>query len=69
MSKKKEERKEKDKMALTFLILFFPTVLVIAVTGVADPILRTVLQILIALFQGILIKNFLGEYYSLDNGN
>jgi len=54
---------EKDKRLLTLLLLFFPTILIVAATGIQEVILRGILQILIAFYQVILIKNLLDEYY------
>jgi len=60
---KNKEKKEKDKRLLTMLVLFFPTVLIVAVSSIQDPIYRTVLQLLLAFYQLITMKNLMDEYY------
>lgn len=60
------KRIEKDRKLLTLMILFFPTILIVASTSIQDYVLRAILQILIAFYQLIILKNMLDEYYGTD---
>jgi methenyltetrahydromethanopterin cyclohydrolase len=66
---KKENRiaKEKDKQLFAILILFFPTIMIVAVSNIASVVERVVYQLLLALFQVILLKNYTDEMYKYND--
>ena len=61
--KTKKESKKVDKKILTFFLIAFPTLLVIAL-GILYPGTWLV-QILIAFYQFVLLKQYLDNYYEV----
>jgi hypothetical protein len=58
---------EVKKPTLSGLIMFFPSLL-IAMTAVLDnPFIRLIFQIVLLVFQYILLKSFVSEYYMIEN--
>jgi len=58
----KKENKRVDKKILSFFLIAFPTLLIVALSMLADVWWA---EILLALFQFILLKRFLDEYYDV----
>jgi len=63
MGKKKETKEIKDKKVLTIFILFFPSVILVALSGISNPIMKLTLQMLVLLYQFVVIRNLVFEYY------
>ena len=61
MAKQKEV--PKNKKVLSFFMLGFPTVIIIALGGAT--IWAYIVQMLLAIYQFILIKQFLDDYYEV----
>ena len=62
--KKNDKRKEStDKQVLSFFMIGFPTVLIILVGLFIDGMVNSLIQIALATYQFILIKQFLNSYY------
>jgi hypothetical protein len=58
-----KKRLEKDKKLLTMLITFFPSIILVALSNIPDPLYRAVLQVLVAFYQMVIIKNLIEDYY------
>ena len=60
------EKKQKsvDKKILTFFLIAFPTILIIAL-GMLSPATTWWAQIFLAFYQFILLKQFLDNYYEV----
>jgi len=59
----KKIKKEKDKKILTIFILFFPSIILMALSGIPNTFIRFGIQLLIVLYQFIVIRNLVFEYY------
>ncbi len=63
-----KEKKSLDKSVLSFFMIGFPTVLIIIV-GVLlrqeDSLIVALIQIVLAIYQFITLKQFLDKYYEL----
>jgi len=58
---------DNSKYSLTLLILMFPSLLMAITTAIVSNVFgRLGLQILLLVFQFILVKNVLDEYYLID---
>ncbi len=57
--------KEQAKYGLAILILMFPSLFIAAFAAIPIFALRVGLQIIMLLFQFVLIKNLMDDYYSL----
>jgi len=55
--------REKRKYMLSILILIFPSLLIAMTSAIENRLLQLFFQILLLIFQGILVKNFVGEYF------
>jgi len=60
MEKKKID---KDKKLLTMVILFFPTIIIVALSSIQEVLIRAILMVLVGIYQMIILKNLLDEYY------
>jgi len=60
---KKQETKKVDKKMLTFFLIAFPTILVIALGMLSTGTWWA--QILLAFYQFVLLKQFLDNYYEV----
>jgi len=61
--RKTDKRKESDKQVLSFFMIGFPTVLIILTGLFMDGMVNSLIQIALAVYQFILIKQFLNSYY------
>ncbi len=59
--KKEEEEKEVDKKVFSFFVLAFPTILIIIFSMIAPSLWWA--NILLGLYQFIMLKQFLDNYY------
>lgn len=55
----------KDRKLLTMLITFFPSIILVALSNIQDPLYRAMLQILVAFYQMVILKNFVEDYYGV----
>ena len=55
--------REKRKYMLSILILIFPSLLIAMTSAIENRLLQLFFQILLLIFQGILVKNFVVEYF------
>lgn len=62
MKKENQKKKDVDRKSLSFFMLGFPTLLIILI-GLLNNSLVTMIQIVIAIYQFILLKQFLDNYY------
>lgn len=60
---KSKSLKVKDKKLLTMVITFFPTLIIVAISSLQEQLIKAILLIMTALFQMVIIKNLLDEYY------
>lgn len=60
---KSKSRKRTDKKVLSFFMLAFPTLIIVALSILIEN--TSWAQILIAIYQFILIKQFLDNYYEV----
>jgi len=65
MVKTKQDEPKVDKKILTFFLIAFPTLLIIAL-GMLNPNAWWA-QILLAFYQFVLLKQFLDNYYEVYN--
>jgi hypothetical protein len=63
MGKEENIKKEKNKKYLALLMIFFPTLLVIAATNISNVWIKGFMQLGLAFFQLVIIKNFLDDQY------
>ena len=63
MVKLKELNGQSRKYMLSILILIFPSLLIAMTSAIQDKLLQLFFQIILLVFQGILIRNFVGDYY------
>ena len=63
--KKQIPKKPVDKKILTFFLIAFPTLIIIAVSMLIND--GWWVQILLAIYQFILLKQFLDNYYEVFN--
>jgi ACR3 family arsenite efflux pump ArsB len=63
MGKEENIKKEKNKKFLALLMMFFPTLLIIAATNISNVWTRGFMQLGLAFFQLVIIKNFLDDQY------
>jgi len=59
----KPKKKDADKKTLSFFMVGFPTVLIILIGFFLTDLTRSVIQIALAVYQFILLKQFLDSYY------
>jgi len=64
MKKEIDSRKQVDRKVLTFFILAFPTLLIILMGLLLGSESSWIIQILLAFFQFVLLKQFLDNYYN-----
>jgi len=60
---KEKRREESNKEVLSFFMIGFPTVLIILTGLFLDGATNSLIQIALAVYQFILIKQFLNSYY------
>jgi ACR3 family arsenite efflux pump ArsB len=63
MGKEENIKKEKNKKFLALLMMFFPTLLIVATTNISNVWTRGFMQLGLAFFQLVIIKNFLDDQY------
>jgi hypothetical protein len=60
---KGRERKQVDKKVLSFFLLAFPTLIIIILGMFIEPGKSWWVQVILALYQFILLRQFLDNYY------
>lgn len=63
MAKEKTEVRKKNKKMLTLFIMMIPALLLALTSAIAGAIPRIAFQLLLLLFEYVLIKNLLDDYY------
>lgn len=63
MGKETKIQKEKNKKYLALLMMFFPSLLIIAATNISNVWTKGFMQLGLAFFQLVIIKNFLDDQY------
>lgn len=71
MAKEKNEdkvgRNLKKKHTLTFILIMLPSLLLSMTASIASSITRFGFQIVLLIWQFVMVKSLLDEYYLLDN--
>ena len=57
---------EKDKKLLTLFIMIVPSLMLAMTSAIPGLIVRIGFQLLLLLFQIVLFKNFIDDYYGVD---
>jgi len=65
MELKKEKPKRVDKKMLTFFLITFPTLLIIVLANIGNQSWGWIIEIALAVYQFILLKQFLDNYYEV----
>lgn len=59
-------KQDQKKYLLSIFILAFPSLMIALFSSISNIMLRIVLQVLMLLFQLVLIKNYVDDYYGLE---
>jgi len=63
MSKQDKPTQEEKQNIFAIFLLFFPTIIVAAIPQMNPIWLSTVLKLLVAMYQLVVVKNFVDKYY------
>lgn len=65
----KKTKTAKDRKTLTLFLFVLPSVLIAMSTYIQDTILRMIFQVVLVVFQSVLIKSWLDSYYGEEDDN
>lgn len=65
--RKQEERPRKDKRMLTLFFIMVPSLLLAMASAIESFYVRIFFQVVLLLFQTVILKNFIDSYYGEED--